>query len=352
MGAWFIRDQVKPFHPGCSYATLCQLIRRGRVKPETVLRGPTTRQFWSFAHSTPGVAHLLGKCHACGYEADPGQSECRACGVSFLVATDRQHLGLAPMHLLPGEAGADEIAHAAFGAVPQSDVSDPDEPVRNGSAGPSLATRIESQDSSPIEDAALSPSNAPARARRKQSISAAWITDGAALLLGAIAITVLLVLQSGGVGQSSTGAVEQTQTSAAASPNRTSLTAPRPETAPADEDGSKEPSRSGATNSPVPADEASESAASQEPAELSEQIESPGSLEPVRSPEEAVGPRADRESLAVPDAWRQAMASLTVQAFEGAQAEITGLDPELAASLERRIIQLRLRDTFGVEIRF
>lgn len=126
MGPWFIRDQVNPFHPGCSYDTLRRLIARGRVRPDTVMRGPTTRQFWSFARNTPGVAHLLGACHACHAPVDATAHACPSCAASFVVADDRQQLGLAPMQMLPGDADPAAVADAAFGpATPPREPAGP-----------------------------------------------------------------------------------------------------------------------------------------------------------------------------------------------------------------------------------
>jgi hypothetical protein len=114
MGPWFIRDLASPFRPGCSYDTLRDLIRRGRITAETIIRGPTTHQFWTFAGRAPSVANLLGLCHNCRGRARPDEFACRACGASFAPDTDRQHLGLAPIHLLPGHAPPEMIAAASF----------------------------------------------------------------------------------------------------------------------------------------------------------------------------------------------------------------------------------------------
>jgi hypothetical protein len=113
MGPWQLREGVHPFRPGCSYETLRELVKRGRITRNTVLRGPTTRQFWSFAGRTPSVANLLGVCHNCQAEVDPGAFSCQACGAAFSPDTDRQHLGLAPVHLLPGQASPEIIAATA-----------------------------------------------------------------------------------------------------------------------------------------------------------------------------------------------------------------------------------------------
>ena len=116
MGPWFIRDLSKPFQPGCSYATLVRMAQRGKIRPDTVLRGPSTRQFWSFARQTPGVANLLGECHACHKPVTPTSNSCPNCKASFLVPDDRQVLGLSPVHLLPGDADAETIARSLSGA--------------------------------------------------------------------------------------------------------------------------------------------------------------------------------------------------------------------------------------------
>jgi hypothetical protein len=110
MGPWFLRDAAHPFRPGMSYETLRDLIKRDKVNRMTILRGPATRQFWSFAGRTPSVANLLGVCHNCQSEVNPDAFSCAGCGAVFSPETDRQHLGLAPVHLLPGQAPPEMIA--------------------------------------------------------------------------------------------------------------------------------------------------------------------------------------------------------------------------------------------------
>lgn len=114
MGPWFIRDPKRPFHPGCSFETLRDMVRKGRITADTILRGPTTHQLWNFAARTPSVANLLGICHNCRREAKPDATECPACRASFAPVTDRQHLGLSPVHLLPGQAAPEAIAAASM----------------------------------------------------------------------------------------------------------------------------------------------------------------------------------------------------------------------------------------------
>lgn len=103
MGPWFVRDETRPFRPGCSYEQLKQLIEAKKIHPTTVLRGPTTRQLWSIAQNIPGVAHLLGICHACGDRTGTENTQCQNCGESFSPVEARNTLGL----LYPTREAAD-----------------------------------------------------------------------------------------------------------------------------------------------------------------------------------------------------------------------------------------------------
>lgn len=100
MGPWFIRDESQPHRPGCSYETILALIARGKITLDSVLRGPTTAQFWYPAKRIPGIASKLGVCHACQSRVS-GESSCPACHTLFEVEGDRQTLGLMPVRLIP-----------------------------------------------------------------------------------------------------------------------------------------------------------------------------------------------------------------------------------------------------------
>ncbi|MCE9591354.1 MAG: hypothetical protein K8S99_12610 [Planctomycetes bacterium] len=94
MGPWYVRDKMSPFRPGCSYEVLRKQITSGRVKPMSVIRGPTTHQFWAVAKNVPGVAHLLGYCHKCGNHVSPEDRACPTCSESFKEPIHRDELGL------------------------------------------------------------------------------------------------------------------------------------------------------------------------------------------------------------------------------------------------------------------
>lgn len=98
MGPWFLRDAKRPFLPGCSYEVLKLRIGSGKIKPLSIIRGPTTRQFWSVARNVPGVANLLGFCHKCGANVLPIDKKCGTCSASFSLqdmrVPDSDELGL------------------------------------------------------------------------------------------------------------------------------------------------------------------------------------------------------------------------------------------------------------------
>jgi hypothetical protein len=94
MGPWFVRDPSHPFRPGCSYEVLRRRIEAGKIDATTVLRGPTTRQFWAVAMNVPGVAHLLGYCHACSQQVEPSLKVCLHCSAQFRSVPHRNEMGL------------------------------------------------------------------------------------------------------------------------------------------------------------------------------------------------------------------------------------------------------------------
>lgn len=121
MGPWYLRDEASPFMPGRSYETLQKMVARGKITGDTVLRGPTGRQFWMTAGETPGVANLLGWCHSCKHRVAPDAYSCANCGAVFPVPTDRQALGLGEVRLLPGQGPPTLIARASVRAEQADD---------------------------------------------------------------------------------------------------------------------------------------------------------------------------------------------------------------------------------------
>jgi len=108
MGPWYMRDPQRPFQPGASYATITRMIERGQINKLSIIRGPTTKQFWTIAKRVPGIAHLLGYCHACDAPVKPEDHGCHVCGARFGAYLDRNYLGLPEIRPLPWEEAAQE----------------------------------------------------------------------------------------------------------------------------------------------------------------------------------------------------------------------------------------------------
>lgn len=126
MGPWFIRDEANPFRPGCSYETMKALALRGRIGPDTVVRGPTTRQFWCAARRAPGIAHLVGFCPDCGADVHATDANCDECGADFVIELDRQFLGLGSVAPVPGQAVPDRAQDApAQARAPAAEIEPP-----------------------------------------------------------------------------------------------------------------------------------------------------------------------------------------------------------------------------------
>lgn len=155
MGPWFVRDETNPFRPGCNLSTIRMLIERGKVVAGTIVRGPSTGQFWRRADRVPGLAHVLGVCHACAAAASPDQHACEQCGVSFEVPDDRQQLGLGPVRMLPGQASAESIADRALARVPYAPTttSHAQEPIQESGVTPPVTREARTIPVAPDPDA-------------------------------------------------------------------------------------------------------------------------------------------------------------------------------------------------------
>jgi ribosomal protein L40E len=96
IGPWYVMQARNPAAPGMKCNTLLGLIRKGQVTPKTVVRGPTTHQFWRFAARVKGISREFGICFSCGTRLDTKAVECPHCGKS-------QELPSNPDTLLEGD---------------------------------------------------------------------------------------------------------------------------------------------------------------------------------------------------------------------------------------------------------
>src|SRR5918998_6723712 len=71
IGPWYVLQSRNPAAPGMRFETLLAFVRKGRVKPKSVVRGPTTHQLWKFAAQVKGLSREFGVCYSCGGAVGP-----------------------------------------------------------------------------------------------------------------------------------------------------------------------------------------------------------------------------------------------------------------------------------------
>jgi hypothetical protein len=79
IGPWYVLQRRNPAAPGMKYDMLLNFVRKGRVKPRTIVRGPTTHQLWRFAAHVKGLSREFGLCYSCGGKIEPASTVCQTC---------------------------------------------------------------------------------------------------------------------------------------------------------------------------------------------------------------------------------------------------------------------------------
>jgi hypothetical protein len=130
MGPWFVRDPGRPHFPGCSYETMGKLVSMGVITKHSIVRGPSTQQFWVAARRAPGIAHLLGYCPECDGKVSPRDVRCLSCRTTFGAWLDRDRLGLDQIRGLPGDPDHEphvqrKPGHTISAFAPDSEIADP-----------------------------------------------------------------------------------------------------------------------------------------------------------------------------------------------------------------------------------
>ena len=83
VGPWFYLVAKNPSGRGVTFETLVKLVEKGRVKADSIVRGPTTRQDWLYAAETPRLSKYLGLCPHCFGEATPDLTYCTHCQLNM-----------------------------------------------------------------------------------------------------------------------------------------------------------------------------------------------------------------------------------------------------------------------------
>lgn len=183
MGPWQVRDEAQPFLPGVSHERIREMAARGKIHRGTVLRGPTTRQFWSLACNTQGVAVLLGECHNCHAPVPTDGFMCKGCGAVLTCATDRQHLGLGAVRVLPGEVNTD------VPSIGRPLAARPDGPPMLHAAPAVASSLVAGMIRADLAETSAMPSSRRRTARDNKSFVPAMVLVGVVVLLVLWALT-------------------------------------------------------------------------------------------------------------------------------------------------------------------
>src|SRR5688572_1199605 len=79
IGPWYVLQTRNPAAPGMRFETLIAFVKKGRVRPRSVVRGPTTHQLWRFAAHVKGLSREFGLCYSCGGSIETTANLCPQC---------------------------------------------------------------------------------------------------------------------------------------------------------------------------------------------------------------------------------------------------------------------------------
>jgi hypothetical protein len=79
IGPWYVLQTRNPAAPGMMFDTLLAFVRKGRVTPRSIVRGPTTHQLWRFAAHVKGLSREFGICFSCGETISRKATLCAHC---------------------------------------------------------------------------------------------------------------------------------------------------------------------------------------------------------------------------------------------------------------------------------
>jgi len=79
IGPWYVLQGRNPAAPGMKFDTLLTFVQKGKIKPRSIVRGPTTHQLWRFAAHVRGLSREFGICYSCGGEIERTANLCPHC---------------------------------------------------------------------------------------------------------------------------------------------------------------------------------------------------------------------------------------------------------------------------------
>jgi hypothetical protein len=155
MGDWFYLDSRNPSARGVTFESLIKMIEKGRIRTDSIVRGPTTQQDWLYAAEAPRLAKYLGLCPHCFAEAKPEDTYCTRCQLNMNARLADPRPGI-PADLVrePFHKAAHELEKqlaqpeptsqaAAVAAFAPSDTPEPSKAVTSATAAAAAAAMTE-----------------------------------------------------------------------------------------------------------------------------------------------------------------------------------------------------------------
>jgi hypothetical protein len=122
IGPWHVLQTRNPSAPGMKFSTLLSLVKKGQVTPKSVVRGPTTNQFWALAINVKGLSREFGHCFDCGAEMESTANICPRC-------QKLQEPPVNPDVLLEGQSGLEHRRPRPYVPEPTINVDMDDAPA-------------------------------------------------------------------------------------------------------------------------------------------------------------------------------------------------------------------------------
>jgi len=118
VGDWYYLDPRNPSGRGVTFETLIKMIEKGRIKADSVVRGPTTHHDWMYAAEAPRLAKYLGMCPHCFAQAKPEETFCTSCQLNMNTRPAEPRPGIPPdLVKEPFHASAYEMEKQLAGAA-------------------------------------------------------------------------------------------------------------------------------------------------------------------------------------------------------------------------------------------
>lgn len=183
-GDWFYLEPRNPSNRGVDFGTMLKLIEKGRLRRDSVVRGPTTHQDWMYAAETPRLSKHLGVCPHCFAPASGNQEFCATC---------HRTLDERPARLKPGVSAAGAADRFADRAAMEEQLAEALKTHQLGRVATQMAQETAAVEEVVGQEAAMSYA-APPRPRSVRAVPTPRVKVRVVILLTAVTVIPLSLL--------------------------------------------------------------------------------------------------------------------------------------------------------------